>query len=75
MGNRMPGSVDADQCPFCNAPWGDCVHVILLMEWEAEALLREAQAELGGGASANDPLLPDLWPPVAPVRSAESSGN
>lgn len=71
----MPGSDDADQCPFCNAPWGDCLHVILLMEWEADALLREARVELGASAAADEPLGPDLAEPVAPVRSADSSGN
>ncbi|KJS18444.1 MAG: hypothetical protein VR78_04875 [Hoeflea sp. BRH_c9] len=71
----MPGYDFADQCPFCNAPWGDCLHVRLLIEWEADALMREAQAELGGGASADDPLLPDLEERIAPVRSADSSGN
>jgi len=71
----MPGSFNADQCPFCNAPWGDCPHVQLLMEWEADALLKEAQAELGGGATADDPLRPDLPHQIAPARSADSSGN
>ena len=43
----MPGSDQLDQCPFCNAPWGTCPHVRLLAEWEEEALIREAETELG----------------------------
>ena len=43
----MPKDVQSEQCPFCNAKWGECSHVNLLLEWEAEALVREAQAELG----------------------------
>lgn len=32
----MSGSNDSDQCPFCNAVWGDCSHIKLLLALEAE---------------------------------------
>lgn len=35
----MAGSHITDTCPFCEAPWGECGHVRLLV-----ALLREAEA-------------------------------
>ena len=43
----MPGSDRFDQCPFCNEPWGECSHVRLLAKWEEEALIRQAERELG----------------------------
>jgi len=32
----MSGNGEVDQCPFCNAQWGDCSHVKLLVELEGE---------------------------------------
>jgi len=32
----MSGNGEIDQCPFCNAVWGDCSHIQLLMALEAE---------------------------------------
>lgn len=43
-----------DRCPFCNAPWGICAHIKILLEWEKEALARESRDELGNdGVSQN----------------------
>lgn len=36
----MSGNGKFDQCPFCNAPWGDCEHVRLLSELDNEAARR-----------------------------------
>jgi Zn-finger nucleic acid-binding protein len=33
----MSGNGEIDQCPFCNAVWGDCSHVQLLVALDAEA--------------------------------------
>ena len=41
-----------DLCPFCNAPWGTCVHIKILLEWEQEALAREAQEDLEDGSGS-----------------------
>ena len=32
----MSGNGEVDQCPFCNAAWGDCQHIKLLLGLEAE---------------------------------------
>jgi Zn-finger nucleic acid-binding protein len=32
----MSGNGEIDQCPFCNAVWGDCSHIQLLVALEAE---------------------------------------
>ncbi|MGJ8570134.1 MAG: hypothetical protein ACSHXI_05445 [Hoeflea sp.] len=32
----MSGNGEIDQCPFCNAVWGACSHIQLLMALEAE---------------------------------------
>lgn len=53
VGGLMPSSNEVDQCPFCNAPWGTCLHIRLLLEWEKEALAREAQEELKAGRAAD----------------------
>jgi len=50
----MPDSDDLDRCPFCDMVWGECAHVQLLLGWEAEAILREAQLELGSTATADE---------------------
>lgn len=51
---RMPGRKEIQQCPFCDAPWGECVHARLLLEWETDALEREARDGHGAhGASDN----------------------
>lgn len=36
----MSGNGEFDQCPFCNAPWGDCEHVRLLSKLDDEAARR-----------------------------------
>ncbi|MEQ8589663.1 MAG: hypothetical protein RIB70_07860 [Roseitalea porphyridii] len=38
----MAGSHIIDTCPFCEAPWGECGHVRLLMAFVKEAEAREA---------------------------------
>ncbi|MDF1609525.1 hypothetical protein PZ897_15165 [Hoeflea sp. YIM 152468] len=38
----MSGNTQVDQCPFCNAFWGECSHVRLLLELEHEADMRSA---------------------------------
>lgn len=50
----MPGGEDIDQCPFCNALWGECLHIRLLLEWESGALLREAEEEPGTAVDSRD---------------------
>ncbi|WP_290892004.1 hypothetical protein, partial [Hoeflea sp.] len=47
----MPGGDEIDQCPFCNALWGECMHVKLLLQWETDALVREAREEIGSSAA------------------------
>lgn len=52
---RMPGRKEIQQCPFCDAPWGECVHARLLVELETDALEREAQdVHRAHGASDKD---------------------
>ena len=53
-GEQMHRRDEVDQCPFCDAPWGQCMHVQLLLEWETEALVREAEDELGASQSVPD---------------------
>lgn len=36
----MSGNSEVDQCPFCNAAWGDCMHVKLLADLDREAASR-----------------------------------
>lgn len=38
----MAGSHIIDTCPFCEAPWGECGHVRLLVALVKEAEAREA---------------------------------
>lgn len=45
----MSGNGEVDQCPFCNAAWGDCLHVQLLAELDNEAAAR-ANAKLAENA-------------------------
>ncbi|MCY0095517.1 hypothetical protein [Hoeflea ulvae] len=70
----MPES-ESDQCPFCNAPWGECGHVQLLLEWETDALFREALAELGSAAIPDGRLEAGKIIPIAAVRTADSAGK
>ena len=50
----MSDSNQIARCPFCNAPWGTCAHIRILLEWEKEALAREGQEDMwGGGVSGN----------------------
>lgn len=58
----MASSEPINQCPFCNAPWGKCSHVRLLAEWEEQALVREAERELGASSAAGH--LPDQTKPA-----------
>ena len=70
----MPGGEKGDQCPFCNALWGECIHVRLLLEWETDALVREAEAELGSAAAeAEPPMVEAVAVPAG--RSADSQGG
>jgi len=71
----MPGEEELDTCPFCNAPWGECMHVKLLLEWETDALVREAQHELGSTAAADHQPQPDSRQPPADDLSARSQGR
>ncbi|WP_422370477.1 hypothetical protein [Hoeflea sp.] len=38
----MAGSHTTDTCPFCEAAWGECGHVRLLIAFVKEAETREA---------------------------------
>lgn len=68
----MPGSEEFDQCPFCNAFWGECMHVKLLAQWEADALEREAQEEAGRDAMPDKELQTGI---VGPAEDDLSSGS
>lgn len=70
----MPGGQEGDQCPFCNALWGECRHVRLLLEWETDALVREAEAELGSAVAAEEPKT-DAAPPFSDDLSTGSQGG
>ena len=56
----MSGNGVVDQCPFCNAAWGDCLHVQLLVELDNEADARQ-NSRLPGRTSpasnVNDPAI------------------
>ncbi|WP_417434177.1 hypothetical protein [Hoeflea sp.] len=52
----MSGDGEFDQCPFCNAAWGDCMHVKLLAELDKEAVSRlspEPSASTPSGVNVN----------------------
>ncbi len=38
----MSGKEPEQSCPFCNAAWGSCQHFQILADWEAEALVSQA---------------------------------
>jgi hypothetical protein len=69
----VSGDQHADQCPFCDAPWGDCVHAKLLAEWEAEALAREAAA--GGGKARAREAETDQGADKSPKGAVRSPGH
>lgn len=60
----MSGNKHVDQCPFCNAIWGDCPHVQLLMELENEAIIRAAHKHQVRDSDE---------PSVSPVMKAQSA--
>ena len=43
----MSGNGEFDQCPFCNAAWGDCMHVKLLSQLDNEAARRSGSKPSG----------------------------
>jgi hypothetical protein len=43
----MSGNGEFDQCPFCNAAWGECMHVKLLSELDSEAARRSGSKPSG----------------------------
>lgn len=54
----MTDNSDVDQCPFCNATWGSCFHIKLLLELEGEASGRmkpESPACVAAGIDAPNP--------------------
>ncbi|WP_420409742.1 hypothetical protein [Hoeflea sp.] len=38
----MAGAHDTHTCPFCEAPWGECGHIQLLIAFLQEAEARKA---------------------------------
>lgn len=72
----MTGGEKTDQCPFCNAPWGECSHVKLLSEWEEQALLRQARRELGAQSASSSAIPEDeTGGKVADLLSRRSKGQ
>jgi|GEM_PF-1274392 len=71
----MSGGDEIDQCPFCNALWGECLHVKMLLEWEKDALVREAQEELGSTAASDQEPQSRNKGPSQDDRSASSQGG
>jgi Zn-finger nucleic acid-binding protein len=51
----MSGNGEIDQCPFCNAVWGDCSHIQLLMALEAETSTHRATGFRACGLSKHQP--------------------
>jgi hypothetical protein len=51
----MSGNDEFDECPFCGAAWGDCDHVRLLMNLEAEVAARTAPGSCVRASSDGEP--------------------
>ena len=58
----MSGSNDSDQCPFCNAVWGDCAHIKLLLALEAETSDHKAPDPCACASFEYDGQAPDEAP-------------
>lgn len=71
----MPGQDPVDQCPFCSAPWGECRHALLLAEWEADALAREAQSDQGDIEASGETRERGAAKPGSDAGAANASGS
>jgi len=59
----MSGNGKFDQCPFCNAAWGDCMHVKLLSALDSEAARRTGSKPSGS------------IPPVVNVNTSDEEAS
>ena len=71
----MPDQNPVDQCPFCDAPWGECSHARLLAEWEADALAREAQWNQTGVEAPGERHERGQTKPGSAIVPAEAPGG
>ncbi len=74
----MSGDDEDDQCPFCNAAWGDCLHVKLLADLDNEATARSEPELSGDTSSASNVNTPDNVPAkaseIGPPKKSSGSG-
>jgi len=54
----MSGNSEVDQCPFCNAKWGNCLHIKLLVGLEGEASARMTPEPPACTEIGNDSAIP-----------------
>ena len=50
----MPDYREVDQCPFCNAKWGDCLHVKLLADLDCETAVQADPMPPGSVSSVSN---------------------